>query len=291
MARTLNDCPAPAKLNFFLHVTGRRADGYHLLQSVFHLVNLADTLAFRARDDGQFTLTGGLPDVPPEADLCLRAARLLREHTGTPQGADISLTKRIPAGAGLGGGSSDAATTLLALNHLWQTGLSRDALARLGVQLGADVPFFIFGRTAFVEGIGEKMQSVPMDAGLFVLLYPGVSVSTAQIFRDGGLTRDTKAITMREFIANASGNPQIAMRFGRNDLQSVACRHFPRVAEAAEWLAQFAPSRMSGSGSVVFAAVSDEAEGQYIAQQCPSGWRAWCVAGLQAHPLIERFGS
>ncbi len=288
MANALENCPAPAKINLFLHVTGRRDDGYHLLQSVFHLIDLADTLSFRARDDGQITLTGGLPNVAFADDLCVRAARLLREHTGTGQGADIVLQKRIPSGAGLGGGSSDAATTLMALNHLWRTGLTRDELAQLGLRLGADVPFFIFGETAFVEGIGEHMQAVPLAAGCFVVVYPGVTVSTGAIFGDEGLTRDAEHVRMRDFIEDTAGSIQSAMCFGRNDLQAVACKRFPEVKRAIEWLSRFAPSRMSGSGSAVFAAVTNPAEGQRIVRQCPGGWQAWCVAGLAQHPMRQR---
>ncbi len=273
----LDRCPAPAKLNLFLHVVGRRADGYHLLQSAFRLVDLADLLSFSLREDGRIVRSSHVPGVAPEADLCVRAARLLQAETGCRLGVDIEIDKRLPMGGGLGGGSSDAATTLIALNRLWGTDLSRAELATLGLRLGADVPFFIFGADAFVEGVGERLQPLGLQPARYVIVAPPVSVPTAEIFAAQELTRDTEAIRISDFAENRT----------RNDLQPVACARYPEVGEAVRWLGQYAPARMTGSGACVFAQVDDEAVARQIVRDCPTQWQAWAVASLARHPLHD----
>ncbi|THF64083.1 4-(cytidine 5'-diphospho)-2-C-methyl-D-erythritol kinase [Pseudothauera nasutitermitis] len=273
----MTDCPAPAKLNLFLHVVGRRPDGYHLLQSAFRLIDLGDRLHFGTRADGLVHRLGSLPGVAADDDLVVRAARLLQARTGCALGADITLDKRLPMGGGLGGGSSDAATTLIALNHLWQTGLDRTALQEIGLALGADVPFFIYGRDAFAEGVGEQLRPLELPPAWYVVVSPGVAVSTPEIFSARELTRNTEPITIAAFAASTT----------RNDLQPVACNRYPEVAAAIDWLAQFAPSRMTGSGACVFAQAAGEDEAKRIVSDCPARWRAWAARSLARHPLFE----
>lgn len=276
----LRGCLAPAKLNLFLHVTGRRADGYHLLQTAFRLLDWGDTLDFSVREDGQIRRLSDLPGVPDEEDIVIRAARLLQQSTHCSAGADITVHKVLPMGGGLGGGSSDAATTLMALNHLWRTGLSGEQLQALGLTLGADVPFFIYGRDAFAEGVGEKFQPLHLDPACYVVVSPGVGISTAEIFSSKDLTRDSVPIKIADFTASHA----------RNDLQVVACRKYPEVAEAIDWLAQFAPARMTGSGACVYAAVDSEAQAQRIVDQCPTRWQAWKAISLAQHPMSRLGG-
>lgn len=283
MAR-LHACPAPAKLNLFLHVTGRRPDGYHLLQSVFQLIDLADVLHFDLRDDGAIVRVTDVPGVPADDDLIVRAARRLAEAARArgrpPAGANIAIEKRIPMGGGLGGGSSDAATTLIALNHLWQAGLSRSELMTLGLQLGADLPFFLLGENAFVEGIGEQLTPVMTPPAWFVVIHPGISVPTPRIFGDPELTRNTKAVRIADFSEGLPG-------FGINDLQAVAARAFPPVADAVAWLSDFGEARMTGSGACVFAALASEPEADAVLQRLPAVWRGWKARSLVAHPLAS----
>jgi 4-diphosphocytidyl-2-C-methyl-D-erythritol kinase len=269
--------PAPAKLNLFLHVVGRRADGYHLLQTLFRFVDHGDSLRFHPAADGELGLTRPIPGVPPESDLCLRAARLLQQHSGCRRGAMIELEKRLPMGGGLGGGSSDAATVLLALNHLWQLGLSRPQLQELGLQLGADVPIFLFGHNAFAEGVGEALQAVTLPAASYLVLEPPVAVPTAAIFTAPELRRDTPAIRAADWQAG----------FGGNDLEPVACARFPAVQTHLDWLRQHAPARMSGSGACVFAEFAEAAAAEAVLAQLPAGWRGWVANGLAAHPLAS----
>ena len=270
-------CPAPAKLNLFLHVVGRRADGYHLLQTAFRLLDWGDTLDFTRRDDGVIRRTTDIAGIAPEHDLVVRAARLLQAHTGCQLGADIAVHKVLPMGAGIGGGSSDAATTLIALNRLWQTGLRRAELQALGLQLGADVPVFIFGRDAFAEGVGEALQPLELAPAWYVLVSPGVSIPTAEIFGAGDLTRNTPLIRMPDFAVSTT----------RNDLQAVACKRYPQVQSAIDWLGQHAPARMTGSGSCVFAEVASAQHADWVAAQCPPAWTAWKVRSSSRHPLFE----
>jgi len=284
MPRALADCPAPAKLNLFLHVTGRRADGYHLLQTAFQLIDHGDLLHFETRADGAIRRVTELPGVPAAADLCVRAARLLQDAAAragrAAGGADIALDKRLPQGGGLGGGSSDAATTLIALNHLWQTGFNRAELMALGLQLGADVPFFLFGANAFAEGVGEALRPLATPERWFVVIEPGVMVPTAAIFGAPELTRNSKPVKMSDF----SGNPE---GFQRNDLQAVAASRFPAVADAIEWLSAHGNARMTGSGACVFCPFDDEAEAARVLRQVPPRWRAWQAKALRRHPLAD----
>ncbi|HEX5803378.1 MAG TPA: 4-(cytidine 5'-diphospho)-2-C-methyl-D-erythritol kinase [Azospira sp.] len=268
--------PAPAKLNLFLHVVGRRADGYHLLQTLFRFIDRGDLLRFAPRADGEVVLATPLPGVPPESDLTVRAARLLQAATGCRDGVTIALEKRLPMGGGLGGGSSDAATVLLALNHLWRLGLSRQRLQALGLTLGADVPIFVYGRNAFAEGVGEDFSPVELPPVWYVVLEPPVQVPTVAIFRSPQLRRDSPAI------AAADWRPG----FGGNDLQPVAVDLYPAVAEHLRWLSAFAPARMTGSGACVFAEFADRPAAEAVLAQLPAGMRGWLAQGLPAHPLI-----
>ena len=288
-ATSLHNCPAPAKLNLFLHVVGRRPDGYHLLQSVFQLIDRSDTLHFDLRSDDRIVRTTDVPGVPEEQDLIVRALRALqaeygRRHGHLPPGIDVAVDKRLPMGGGLGGGSSDAATALMAANHLWQAGLTDAELIALGLPLGADIPFFLFGETAFAEGVGEALQAVPGPDCWYVVIEPGVSVPTVAIFTAPDLTRNTKAITISDFSRrHVESNDLIG--FGKNDLQDVAARLFPPVAEAIEWLGGYGAARMTGSGSCVFCAFSTEQEAERVLKQVPAQWRAWKAKALQRHPM------
>lgn len=280
MTQRLLACPAPAKLNLFLHVTGRRADGYHLLQTAFQLIDRCDTLDFEVRDDGQIIRSNDIPGVPAETDLIVRAARLLQEKTGCPLGANLTLHKILPMGGGLGGGSSDAATTLMALNQLWRTGLSKTELMSLGLQLGADVPFFIFGENAFAEGVGEELQAIQTPERWFVVIEPGVQVPTPAIFSAKELTRDSKIVRIADFSSNAE-------MFWKNDLQTVACAMFPEVDEAVRWLSQFGNAKMTGSGACVFCAFADESAADKVIAQMPERWTSWKAKALNRHPMDE----
>ncbi len=272
-----SDYPAPAKLNLFLHVVGRRADGYHFLQTLFRFVDYSDTLRFSPRENGVVELASPLPGVPPESDLTVRAARLLQAETGCRQGVRIRLDKRLPMGGGLGGGSSDAATVLLALNHLWRLGLPRQRLQEIGLALGADVPVFIFGRNAFAEGVGESLQPVELPPAWYVVLEPPVQVPTAAIFNAPELKRDTPAMRAADWTPGMGGN----------DLETVAVSHFPEIAEHLRWLSGFGKARMSGSGACVFAELADQAGTETVIRQLPGRMRGWAAAGLPSHPLLE----
>jgi 4-diphosphocytidyl-2-C-methyl-D-erythritol kinase len=273
--------PAPAKLNLFLHVVGRRADGYHLLQTAFRLVDRADELRFSPRTDDRVALVTPLPGVPQESDLTVRAAKLLQTHTGCRQGVEIEVRKRLPMGGGLGGGSSDAATVLVALNHLWRLGLSRARLQEIGLSLGADVPVFVFGRNAFAEGVGERLLPLRLSSAWYVVLEPPVGVPTAVVFGAPELKRDTVAIDATRWQPG----------FGTNDLQPVAVSRYPEVARHLEWLTQFGEARMSGSGACVFTEVSGEEEAKAILSRMPEGMRGWAAPGLNQHPLAELVGA
>jgi 4-diphosphocytidyl-2-C-methyl-D-erythritol kinase len=273
-------CPAPAKLNLFLHVVGRKPDGYHLLQTLFRLIDLQDKLHFSLREDGGVHRINSVEGVPEEQDLCVRAARLLQAETGCRLGVDIEVEKRIPMGGGLGGGSSDAATTLIALNRLWKLGLSRAHLMQLGLRLGADVPVFVFGENAFAEGVGEQLQAFALPPAWYVALFPPVHVPTAQIFTHPELTRNSVSITMR---ALADRHWQSL----RNDLQLVACKLYPEVARHIAWLEQFAPARMTGSGACVFAEFASRDEAEAVLLKLPQGMRGVVAQGLEQHPLQD----
>lgn len=292
MLREILKAPAPAKLNLFLHVTGRRADGYHELETVFQLVDLCDHVDLRLRDDGEIRRAGALPGVPPEADLIVRAARLLKAESGTTLGVDLALDKAIPMGGGLGGGSSDAATVLMALNHLWRLDWPPERLAALGLRLGADVPFFVFGRTAYATGVGERLEALDLPESWFVIVAPPVTVPTAGVFAAPELTRDT--VPLR--IAGLSRDDRVWQ--GGNDLQPVVLRRYPEVAaalsslEGAALAAGLDPAlaRMSGSGACVFCPTPSEALAGRLAGEVlrsEVGTVRVC-RGLSRHPLGSR---
>jgi len=274
--------PAPAKLNLFLHVVGRRADGYHELQSVFVPIDLADTLDFESRSDGAIERSGDvIGDV--ERDLAVRAAHLLQAESRTALGVSIHVEKRIPAGSGMGGGSSDAATTLIALNRLWNLHWPRERLAALALRLGADVPFFVGPGPAFVEGVGERLTRIDWPRAYFAVIHPQVAVSTAEIFADPGLTRHAKLTTMPAFSAELDAFPH--RLFGANDLEAVVRRRVPAVDAALRRLARFGPARMTGSGSAVFVPVESEERARAAIADLPDGWSGWAVCSLTEHPL------
>lgn len=285
MQTSLLHCPAPAKLNLFLHVTGRRPDGYHLLQTVFQLVDRCDLLDVHVRGDGMIARVNDIPGVPADNDLTVRAARLLQTAADRPElGADIVVHKRLPMGGGLGGGSSDAATILLVLNHLWDIRFNRSQLMALGVQLGADVPFFIGGCNAFAEGIGEQLTPLQTADCWYVVVEPGIAIPTATIFSSPELTRDTKMVRITDF-------PEAHQFFDRdkwkNDLEMVATRQFPPVADAIKWLGAFGNARMTGSGACVFCAIEHEHEADEVVRQVPPSWKAWKARAMQEHPLAH----
>jgi 4-diphosphocytidyl-2-C-methyl-D-erythritol kinase len=283
---SLRDCLAPAKLNLFLHITGRRPDGYHTLQTVFQLLDWGDTLHFKRRADGLITRSTEIADVPPEHDLTVRAATLFKAHTGSPEGVDIEIEKRLPMGAGLGGGSSDAATTLLALNRLWKLNVPRLELQALALKLGADVPFFVFGKNAFAQGVGEALDVVQLPPRHFLVVTPRVHVPTAAIFSEKALTRDSKALTITDFPAELSCNTEWPESFGRNDMQQVVVGKYAEVAQVLRWFENVAPARMSGSGASVFAAFRSKAEAEAVQAKLPGEWNSAVAASLEQHPLF-----
>jgi 4-diphosphocytidyl-2-C-methyl-D-erythritol kinase len=274
--------PAPAKLNLFLHVTGRRADGYHTLQTAFQLIDLADWLDIERRDDGRIVREGDLRWDAGD-DLAVRAALALREATGCRLGASIRVTKNIPAGSGMGGGSSDAATTLIALNRVWGLGLARADLATIALKLGADVPFFVHGSNAFAEGVGEELHAVATPPAWYAVIWPQVHVSTREIFTDPGLTRNTKPTKIADFSVAVGLLPQTL--FGANDLEPVARRRFPEIEQALAHLRRHGPARMTGSGSAVFAPMASSDEARNAVAGCMPRWQRWAVRGLSEHPL------
>jgi len=277
LAKTLR-WPAPAKINLFLHVTGRRSDGYHTLQTVFQFLDLCDWLDFERCEDGRILRTTAVEGIPPEQDLIVRAARALQAHAGVKAGARLSIDKRLPVGGGIGGGSSDAATTLVALNFLWGLDLSLEELAKIGLQLGADVPIFVAGEAAFAEGVGEILTPVAPAEPWYVLLKPDCAVPTAAVFADPDLTRDTPPITIRDFLQGA----------GRNDCEPVVRRRFPAVNAALDWLSARRPSRLTGTGACVYAICTDEAQARKIVAEVPPPWQAYAVRGLNRSPLLDR---
>ena len=280
--KAIFDVPAPAKLNLFLHITGRRDDGYHLMQSVFVLLDICDTLHVEARPTAGISredLESSSGEVLPDIDLVVRAAQLLQHATGTTLGAHIQLQKKIPTQAGMGGGSSDAASCLLALNRLWNTGLTRAELSKLALRLGADVPFFLCGRNAWAEGIGELLTPIDLEPQHFVVLKPVTGLATAKIFTDPKLKRDTKPATMRGF---AECSPSDQFGFGQNDLQAVAESHCPEISECLQWLRdQHLSPRMTGSGSAVFAPLSHG----HASLEGNVPWQIIKCQSLVEHPL------
>jgi len=268
--------PAPAKLNLFLHIVGRRADGYHRLQTVFQFIDFSDTLRFELREDGHITRATGPAEVSVEQDLTVRAARLLQQQAGVSAGVDIHIDKRLPMGAGLGGGSSDAATTLVALNQLWNIGWSTEQLAALGLQLGADVPVFVQGLAAWGEGIGEVLTPLDLAEPWYLLLIPRVRVSTAAIFAASDLTRDTPPITISDFVSGQ----------GRNDCEALVRRTYPEIDRALTWLSGHAIARLTGTGSALFARFDTEQAARAVSAQVPDVWQAVVARGMNRSPLL-----
>ena len=281
---------SPAKLNLFLHIVGRRSDGYHLLQSVFQLIDWCDTLSLKQIPENEVRRINPIPGVPPKSDLVVRAAQLLKEFCQIERGVEIDLKKEIPMGAGLGGGSSDAASTLIGLNALWNLQLSKDTLAHLGLKLGADVPFFIFGKNAFVEGVGEQIQEIALETQDFLVLFPNQGIPTVSIFHDSELTRDHAPITIDGFLASP-------WSLQTNDCQAVAMRICPEVKQALDWISQVLPGskpRMSGSGSSVFTVLdpkTDTAKLENLLQNLPKGWVSRIVRGLNKNPAYNLISS
>ena len=267
---------SPAKLNLFLHITGRRPDGYHELQTIFQIIDYCDRLHFESNDSGILTLHCDIPELNGDDNLILRAARSLRDKSGCTMGADITLAKHIPMGAGLGGGSSNAATALLALNRLWKTGLSNEELCALGVRLGADVPLFVKGQSAWAEGIGEILTPIDLKQKFYLVVTPDCHVSTKDIFSNQQLTRNTTAIKMAAFLAGQT----------RNDCENIVRELYPLVDEALKWLNQHVDARMTGTGASVFAGFDSEEEARVLRQQLPKGWRGFVARGLKQSSTI-----
>lgn len=268
--------PAPAKLNLDLRITGRRADGYHELESIFTLIDLQDTLDIEPRDDGRIVLHTPLSDVPPEQDLCVRAARALQNFSGCLKGADIRVEKRIPTGGGLGGGSSDAATVLMVLNRLWDLNLPSNTLQKIGLTLGADVPFFLFGQSAFARGIGEILTPLALPPQWYVLVRPDAHVATPKVFAHPDLPRNSTPCAAPSFAA---------LQPFRNDMQAVVLAGYPPVAAAFRLLQDYGSPRMTGSGACLFLAFDNAAEAEAVLSRLPETLESWCVAGLAEHPL------
>jgi 4-diphosphocytidyl-2-C-methyl-D-erythritol kinase len=274
----MNWFAAPGKLNLFLHVLGRRADGYHLLQTVFRLIDACDRVGIAVRADGEIRRHAPLPGVPPEEDLCVRAARLLQRHCGTRLGADLALEKNLPIGGGLGGGSSDAATTLIVLNRLWNAGLARDDMQALASRLGADVPFFVFGENALGEGIGERLTALALPPAWYLVLVPPAALSTRDVYSDNALTRNTKPLKIPPFFSG----------LGANDLEPVAVKRSPEIAVHLAWLRARSPqARMTGSGACVFAEFATEGAARKVLGELPGAMRGFVARGLERHPLYE----
>jgi 4-diphosphocytidyl-2-C-methyl-D-erythritol kinase len=273
--------PAPAKLNLFLHVLGRRPDGYHEIQTAFQLIDLADGLTITPRTDGAIQRPEGPPELVEEDDLCVRAARRLQAEGRVRQGADIRLHKRIPIQGGLGGGSSDAATTLVALNEIWGLRFDRGRLAGLGGELGADVPLFVHGHSAWGEGVGERLTPMDLPPRHFAIVFPGVGVRTAEVFQAPELTRNSAKTTIRGFLQAG----------GRNDCEAVVAARHPEVARALAWLGQRGEARLTGTGSCVFAAYADEREAREALTDLPTAWRGFVARGLDRSPLQERLAA
>jgi len=273
--------PAPAKINLFLHITGRRADGYHNLQTLFQLLNYGDQLDFAINHDGEIHLSPSISGMPTEENLVYRAARTLQQYSGCTLGADIYLHKHLPMGGGLGGGSSDAATTLLGLNTLWQLELPHEVLLEMASQLGADVPVFVLGHTAWAEGIGDQLTPVEIPSYWYLILIPNIQVSTTEVFAHQGLTRNTHPIKIRAFLEQGS----------QNDCQTVVEALYPEVKRARQWLAQFAETRLTGTGACLFARFASEADAKSVLEQMPAPWQGFTAKGINTSPLLQSLPS
>jgi 4-diphosphocytidyl-2-C-methyl-D-erythritol kinase len=260
---------APAKLNLFLHITSQRKDGYHNLQTVFQFIDYNDIISFSIRNDGQLSCQSNAKNLPPEQDLVLRAARLLKQYSGTKLGADIEVDKKIPIGGGLGGGSSDAATTLLALNQLWQLKISSEHLAVMGLSLGADVPIFVYGQSAWAEGIGDLLSPIKLDEPWYLVIHPGCHVSTAKIFSAKDLTRDTLPIKIADFLAGRT----------QNVFENIVCNQYPQIGQAIDWLSQYSKARLTGTGACIFARFENCAEAKIVLAKLPQKWFGFVAQG------------
>ena len=268
--------PAPAKINLFLHITGRRADGYHNLQTLFQLLDYGDQLDFSLNHSGNIHLSPTIQSIPSEQNLVYQAAKMLQQHSVCELGADITLHKRLPMGGGLGGGSSDAATTLLGLNALWQLGLPTKELLNIGSRLGADVPVFVLGHTAWAEGVGDQLTPVEMPSYWYLIMKPGIHVSTDEVFTHQGLTRNTHPIKIRAFLEQG----------GRNDCQTVVEALYPEVKKARQWLAQFAETRLTGTGACLFAQFASKHDAMSVLEQMPAQWEGFVAKGVNQSPLL-----
>jgi 4-diphosphocytidyl-2-C-methyl-D-erythritol kinase len=268
---------SPAKLNLMLHITGRRQDGYHQLQTVFQFVELFDDMTFTATHEGIRRISGNT-QVAEEDDLIVRAARLLQPYQAKPMGVDISITKRIPMGGGLGGGSSNAATSLMALNRLWNLGLDQAELQEIGLQLGADVPIFIFGQNAWAEGVGDELSMIKLPETWFLIINPQIFVSTGEIFSSKYLTRDSHPITIRAFLEGG----------GQNVCEPVACKLYPEIQQAIDWLSQYSPARMTGTGACIFAFFDSAEKANAVKSKIPEQWTGYVARGIQNNPVIDR---
>lgn len=273
--------PSPAKINLFLHITGRRPDGYHNLQTLFQLLDHGDQLDITANETGDIRITPTLPGIPQEENLIYRAARSLQQHTGCTKGVEIHLHKHLPTGGGLGGGSSNAATALLGLHHLWQLNLTREELLEIGLTLGADVPVFLLGHTAWAEGIGEQLTPIEMPNHWYLVLTPNIHVSTIKVFAHQGLTRNSHAIKIRAFLEQG----------GRNDCLTVVEALYPEVKKARQWLAQFAEARLTGTGASIFAQFTSEADAKSVFEQIPAQWQGFIAKGVNTSPLLTSLPS
>lgn len=280
MTQAWTSWPAPAKLNLFLHIVGRRSDGYHLLQTVFQLLDWGDTVRLRTRSDGEIARSNDVPGVAPQSDLCLRAAHALREHSGSRMGVDIALDKRIPLGGGLGGGSSDAATVLVALNDLWSAGLSPDELAGIALDLGADVPVFVRGYSAWAEGVGEKLTPIALRQRHYVIVDPGISVATAALFQAPELTRNSPPLTISDYLSGSGAGTT-------NAFTPIARAGYPPLAAALDWLGQFGEARLTGSGGCIFVDVESAERADEIAEQCPLDFTVYQARGVDRSPLLD----
>ena len=274
--------PAPAKLNLFLHITGRRADGYHLLQTVFQILDYSDEITLERTSDGNIKRIKGLEHVPQEFDLCIRAAKLLRKTTQSSYGVNISIEKRLPIGGGIGGGSSDAATVLHGLNELWECGLTVTELAGLGLQLGADVPLFVEGHSAWAEGVGETLTPVVLDEKWFLVIHPNIFVSTAEIFADKSLTRDCETITIARFLESNLSDTDLD-----NVFEDIVRKKHPEIDQAIKWLSQFSVTRLTGTGSCLFAAFDEEKHARQVLGKLPEQWQGFVAKGVNKSPLFR----
>ena len=275
---TSRNWPAPAKLNLFLHVVGRRSDGYHLLQTAFQFLDYCDQIDIAVRADGQLSRHANYSDIAADVDLVIRAAAALQTATGCRQGAELTIHKHLPPGGGLGGGSSDAATTLVALNRLWGLDLAVTQLADIGLRLGADVPVFIHGQAAWAEGVGEKLTPILPEECWYLVIHPDVHVSTAEIFAAADLTRTTPATTIRDFLEAG----------GHNDCEPVVRKRYPVVAEALDWLSRHGQAHMTGTGSCIFAAFGEREQAERVYTMIPGKWRGFIARGLNRSPLLQR---